>query len=156
MPQPRLMPLLSTCLSSDAGVNLLFSKARVAHIKKLGTPRLELLAMLIGVRIVNFVQEQLQLPTEKKFLWTDNQCVLHWIMSKKPLTTFVQNRVKEITETKDISFRYVETSQNPTDLATRGVSVESQHKIWTNVNFGGMDRNGFRTVRKHGQLGISQ
>ena len=33
---------------------------------------------------------------------------------------------------------------------------ESQHKIWTNVNFGGMDRNGFRTVRKHGQLGISQ
>ena len=33
---------------------------------------------------------------------------------------------------------------------------ESQNKIWTNVNFGGMDRNGFRTVRKHGQLGISQ
>ena len=143
-------------LSSDAGVNLLFSKARVAPIKKLGTPRLELLAVLIGVRMLNFVQEQLQLPMEKKFLWTDNQCVLHWIMSKKPPTTFVQNRVKEITETKDISFRYVETSQNPTDLATRGVSVESQHKIWTNVNFGGMDRNGFRTVRKHGQLGISQ
>ena len=111
-------------LSSDAGVNLLFSKARVAPIKKLGTPRLELLAVLIGVRMLNLVQEQLQLPMEKKFLWTDNQCVLHWIMSKKPLTTFVQNRVKEITETKDISFRYVETSQNPADLATRGVSAQ--------------------------------
>ena len=135
-------------LSSDAGVNLLFSKARVAPIKKLGTPRLELLAVLIDVRMLNFVQEQLQLPMEKKFLWTDNQCVVHWIMSKKPLTTFVQNRVKEITETKEISFGYVETSQNPAE--------ESQHKIWTNVNFGGMDRNGFRAVRKHGLLGISQ
>ena len=60
--------------------------------------------MLIGVRMLNFVKEQLRLPLEKKFLWTDNQCVLHWIMSKRPLTTFVQNRVKETTERKDLSF----------------------------------------------------
>ena len=88
--------------------------------------------MLIGVRMLNFVQEQRQLPMEKKFLWTDNQCVLHWIMSKKLLTTFVQNRLKEITETKDISFRYVETSQNPADLATRGVSAQDLDKseLW--------------------------
>ena len=42
-------------LSSDAGVNLLFSKARVVSTKKLGTPRLELLVMLIGVHMLNFV-----------------------------------------------------------------------------------------------------
>ena len=119
-------------LSSNAGVNLLFTKSRVAPIKKLGTPRLELLAVLIGVRMLNFVQEQLQLPVEKKVLWTDNQCVLHWIMSKKPLSTFVRNRVQEITETKDISFRYVVTSQNPADLATRGVSAQdlSTCELW--------------------------
>ena len=119
-------------LSSDAGVNLLFSKARVAPIKKLGIPRLELLAVLIGVRMLKFVQEQLQLPVEKKILWTDNQCVLHWIMSKRPLTTFVQNRVKEITETKDISFRYVINSQNPADIASRGVSAQDLDKceLW--------------------------
>ena len=35
-------------LSSDAGANLLFSSI----------PRLELLAVLIGVRMLNFVQEQ--------------------------------------------------------------------------------------------------
>ena len=113
-------------LSSDAGVNLLFSKARVAPIKKLGTP------VLIGVLMLNFVQEQLQLPVEKKVLWTDNPCVLHWLMSKKPLTTFVQNLVKEITETKDISFRYVVTSQNPADLATRRISAQelNECELW--------------------------
>ena len=46
-------------LSSDAGVNLLFSKAIVAPIKKLGTPRLELLEVPIGVRMLKFVPEQL-------------------------------------------------------------------------------------------------
>ena len=53
-------------------------------------------------------------------------------MSKKPLTTFVQNRVKEITETKDISFRYVINSQNPADLASRGVSAQDLDKseLW--------------------------
>ena len=88
--------------------------------------------MLIGVRMLNFLQEQLQIPTEKKFIWTDNQCVVHWIMSKKPQTTLVQNRVKDITETKDISFRYVETSQNPTDLPTRGVSAQDldECELW--------------------------
>lgn len=71
-------------LSSDAGVNLLFSKARVAHIEKLSTPRLEILAIVIAVPMLNFVQGQLQLPVEEEIVWTDNQCVLHWISSKKP------------------------------------------------------------------------
>ena len=50
-------------------------------------------------------------------------------MSKNPLT---KSRVKEITETKGISFRYVETSQNPADLATRGVSAYDRDKceLW--------------------------
>ena len=60
-------------LKTDTGINLLFSKSRVAPVKKLGTPRLELPAVLIGVRNLNFVQEQLHLPVNRKFLWTDNQ-----------------------------------------------------------------------------------
>ena len=53
-------------------------------------------------------------------------------MSKKPLTIFVQNRVKEITEKKDISFHYVITSQNPADSASRGVLAQDLDKceLW--------------------------
>ncbi|XP_068749234.1 uncharacterized protein [Montipora capricornis] len=70
-------------------------------------------------------------PCGKKDPLDRHQCVLHWIMSKRPLTTFVQNRVKEITETKDISFRYVITSQNPADVASRGVSQDlGKCELW--------------------------
>ena len=68
--------------------------------------------------------EQLQLPVTDRILWTDWQCVLHWMKSHKPLPVFVQNRPKERTSHKDIKFTYVTTTQNPADLATRGVSTE--------------------------------
>ena len=67
-----------------------------------------------------------------RILWTDSQCVLHWMKSHKPLPVFVQNRLKEITSHKDIKFRYVTTTQNPADLATRGVSTEElvNNQLW--------------------------
>ncbi|KAL9977210.1 hypothetical protein ACROYT_G014589 [Oculina patagonica] len=60
------------------------------------------------------------------------RCVLHWMKSHKPLPVFVQNRLKEITSHKDIKFRYVTTTQNPADLATRGVSTEEliNNQLW--------------------------
>ena len=116
-------------LKTDTGINLIYCKSRVASVKKLATPRLELLAVLIGVRNLNFAQKQLHLPVNRKFLWTDNHfLVLHLIASKKPLPTFDQNRVKEITTTKDINFRYVEANQNPADLVTRGASLQDLNK----------------------------
>ena len=58
-------------------------------------------------------------------------------LDEKPQTAavFVQNRLKEIKSHKDIKFRYVTTTQNPADLATRGVSAEAL----IDINCGGMD-----------------
>ena len=39
-------------------------------------PRLELMAVLIGVRCVKFVKEQLKISVEGKDIWTDSQSVL--------------------------------------------------------------------------------
>ena len=107
---------LYSTVDETSNVNLVFSKARVAPIKQLSIPRLELLAVLIGTRCLNYVTEQLRLPETDRILWTDSQCVLHWMKSRKPLPVFVQNRLKEITSHKDIKFRYVTTTQNPADL----------------------------------------
>ena len=50
----------------------------------------------------------------------------------KPLPVFVQNRLREITSHSDIKFDYVSTSQNPADLATRGVPADEliHNNLW--------------------------
>ena len=58
----------------------------------------------------------------KENLWTDSQCVLNWIKTKKPLSVFLRNRLTEITREKNVEFRYIHTKENPADLPSRGLS----------------------------------
>ncbi|VDM93989.1 unnamed protein product [Onchocerca ochengi] len=44
-------------------------------------PRLELLAILIGVRGARFVNKQLELETTAVTLWSDSKCAIHWIQN---------------------------------------------------------------------------
>ena len=96
-------------------VNLLFSKMRLVpitrkkkkNLKDITIPRLELLAVLIGVRAANFLIKELGVNVFKRILWSDSQCVLHWLKTRKPLSLFDENRVKEILVEKDISIRYI-------------------------------------------------
>uniref|UniRef100_A0A914X7S0 Integrase catalytic domain-containing protein n=1 Tax=Plectus sambesii TaxID=2011161 RepID=A0A914X7S0_9BILA len=72
---------------------------------------------------MKFVADQLDLPITKKILWTDSECVLHWLKSAKPLSVFVENRLSEIRGHEDVHFRYINTEENPADLSTRGVTT---------------------------------
>jgi len=112
-------------INGKATVNLVFSKAHVAPAKQVSIPRLELLGVLIGTRRLNYVTQQLQLSVVDRFLWTDSQHVLQWMTTCKPLPVFVQNQLGEInTSHRDIEFDYVSASQNPADLATRGLPAD--------------------------------
>ena len=116
--------------AGECKVDCIFSKTRLAP-QKTTIPRLELLGVLIGTRALEFVDRELHLPISSKVVWTDSQCVLHWLQSNKPLPVFVENRLKEIKSHKRMSFKYVPTQENPADLATRGKSPsELQCSIW--------------------------
>jgi hypothetical protein len=121
-------------LSRDKSSNcwLLFAKTRLAPRKEISITRLELLAVLIGSRIFRFVKFNLGLKIEEGYLWTDSKCVLHWIHSKKLLPVFIERRIVEITSIQDLQFRYVPTSTNPADIATRGLSAADLHntQLW--------------------------
>ncbi|VDM29458.1 unnamed protein product, partial [Toxocara canis] len=70
--------------------SLLMSKSRVAPIRGITIPRLELMAALIGSRLLHFVQQQLK-HTGPMFLWSDSQAALHWIATATTVDRFVDN-----------------------------------------------------------------
>ena len=100
-------------------VDRVFSKTRLSPTEAISIPRLELLAAVIGTRCLKFVQKAMKLEIDSEHIWLNSQCVLCWIDSKKPLNTFVENRVNEIRDQKDIKFLYIHTKENPADLAQR-------------------------------------
>ena len=101
---------------SECKADLLFSKTRLAPLKAMTIPRLELMAMLIGAR----------------YIGSDSQCWLKWIVSEKDLSLFAKNRVKEIRSQSDIVIKYVTSRENPADIASRGSSVQklSENQLW--------------------------
>ena len=99
-------------------------KKKVKNSGEVTLPRLELLGVLIGVRAANFITKELKLPISRRYLWTDSECVLHWMQTSKLLPSFVENRIKEIQMEKDITFCYIPSKQNPADYATHGLTVQ--------------------------------
>ena len=105
-------------------VDLIFSKTRLVPNKQIPVPRLELLAATIGVHCLKFVQKELKVDISEKHIWTDSQCVINWINSKRALGTFVENRVKEIKQDKQLQVHYISTTENSADIASRGIGTQ--------------------------------
>jgi hypothetical protein len=106
---------------------LVISKAKLAPVKKITLPRLELLACLVASRLLKVVKKALNLPEIHYKCYTDSQIALHWIKGDanryKP---FVANRVQEIQDLIDpSSWSHVAGKENPADLLTRGLSAVS-------------------------------
>ena len=106
---------------------LVMAKSRLAPLKSGFTiPRLELMAALLGVRLMCFVKETIKVRASHVTYWTDSMDVLYWIKSNKPLKVFVGNRVSDILKLSlPEQWYHVSTEQNPADLGTRGVQLKN-------------------------------
>lgn len=121
---------------SDGSVicRLVTSKSRVAPLKPMTIPRLELAAAEILSRLVVEVRKSMEFDNMKYILWTDSSATLHWLR-KDPanLKVYVSNRVASIQRNTDLKcWRYVNTKHNPADLISRGVkpSKLAGNKLW--------------------------
>ncbi|CAH2102800.1 unnamed protein product [Euphydryas editha] len=120
-------------------VSLVAAKARVAPLKPVSIPRLELQAALLGSRLAHSVEEEMDLKVVKKTFWTDSSIVLSWIKTDpRTFKTFVAHRLAEIEDlTKPQDWRWVPTAQNPADDATREVPkhFDCNHRWYTGPSF---------------------
>ena len=101
------------------------AKSRVAPLKPITIPRLELTAALVSAKVSAFLQKELEYDEMKVFYWADSKVVLGYIGNDaRRFHVFVSNRVQQIRDlTLPNQWRYVDTKSNPADIASRGMSA---------------------------------
>lgn len=114
---------------TTGGISVVFvmGKCRVAPIKPLTIPKLELQSAVLGTRLASCIlKEHRHQPSEVHF-WTDSTTVLNWIKSttcRHP--TFIASRIAEIQDsTKPNQWHHVPGKLNVADEGSRGLAANT-------------------------------
>ena len=114
---------------------LLCAKSRVAPLKQLSIPHLELMSARILATLMDTVIKALefQLKGHRIHYWLDIKTALYWIFNNGERRQFVQHRVNEILWlSKQEGWGHVPGNENPADLGSRGVTAShlKDSKLW--------------------------
>lgn len=93
---------------------LVIAKARVAPLKVVTIPRLELTAAVLSVKVSLFLKRELNLPIDREYFWTDSKVVLGYINNEaRRFHVYVANRVQIIRDaTEPHQWHYIESASN--------------------------------------------
>ena len=114
------------------GVRFVTAKSRVAPLKSLMIPRLELQAAVLASRIFISVTNELVTSFERVVFLSDSVIALSWIKGQsRQYKPFVANRVAEIQGCTDPSdWRHIPGEYNVADKISRGVNVDDLQGEW--------------------------
>ena len=112
----------------------LLAKSRLAPIRTLTIPRLELCAAALAVQIDAKLKRELQLDLGPSVFHTDSTIVLQYIQNtQKRFKTFVANRISTIHSGSEPSqWHHITSTLNPADDVSRGLDAE---KLVANIRW---------------------
>ena len=113
-------------------IRFVAAKSRVAPLKKLTIPRLELQAALLAARLSKTIQKESRLKFKEIIYFTDSTIVLAWIQrTSREYKQFVSSRVGEIQSISDPKqWRHIPGEANVADDVSRGISVRELNCRW--------------------------
>lgn len=118
-------------LNGEVELRLVCAKSKVAPLKPVSIPRLELQAATIGARLTQIVQCH-DIKIDRIVMWTDSKTVLSWLGGDpRKYKQFVMFRIAEIlkfTSFKD--WRWVPSALNVADFATKFRPASSSYLEW--------------------------
>ena len=115
-------------------VRFITAKSRVAPLKQLTIPRLELQAAVLASRLAKTIQEESRINFNGVTFFTDSMITLGWIQSRsRNYKPFVSARIGEIQSNSNPNqWRHISSEDNVADDLSRGISVEELSGRWMN------------------------
>ena len=107
------------------------SKTKVAPIKQLSIPKLELEAATLGAELAGFCESEMTTTISLKHFWTDSTATLGWIRSKQRQKMYIANRLTKIHgNSNQDNWRHIPGKMNPADHGTRGLNPSDIPQLW--------------------------